>query len=79
MCGSGEVSSAISSMLKNSAPGMCSARYSALASRLAVGRCMEPSSTTRSGASRRSASQFVSTIHFDALSAIGMPPCTFSD
>ena len=44
MCGSDEVLSAMSSMSKNSAPGMCSARYSALALRLAVGRCMEPSS-----------------------------------
>ena len=64
MCGSGDVSSAMSSMSKNSAPGMCSARYSALALRLAVGRCMEPSSTTRPGVSRCEASQSVSTSHF---------------
>ena len=70
MCGSGEDSSEMSSMSKNSAPGMCSARYSALASRLAVGRCMEPSSTTRPGVSRWEASQSVSTSHFCAVSAM---------
>ena len=67
----------MSSMSKNSAPGMCSARYSALASRLAVGRCMEPSRTTRSGASRCEASQSVSTSHLrvvDALHARVVPP-----
>ena len=76
MCGSGDFSSAMSSMSKNSAPGMCSARYSALASRLAVGRCMEPSRMTRPGVSRCEASQSVSTSHFPALSShrASLPP-----
>src|SRR5262245_7281466 len=70
MCGSGEDLSEISSTSKKSAPGMCCAKYSALALRLVVGRCMEPSSTTRAGVSRCQASQSVSTNHFCASSAI---------
>src|SRR5215510_5564805 len=66
MCGSGDFSSAMSSMSKNRAPGMCPARYSALASRPLVGRCMEPSRTTRPGVSRWEASQSVSTSHRSA-------------
>src|SRR5215212_6348634 len=43
-------------MSKRTAPGMCPARYSACASRFMVGRYQEPSTTTMSGASSRSAS-----------------------
>src|SRR5262245_56264735 len=71
MWGSEEVSSAISSMSKKRAPGMCACRNSALASRLVVGKCIEPSRITRSGASRCEASQSVSTSHLSA--ALAMP------
>ena len=56
-----------SSISKNRAPGMCSARYSFFASRPAVGRCQLPSSTIRSGEDRWLASQSVSTIQFLAV------------
>jgi hypothetical protein len=61
ICGRGEPWSRIVSMSKRSAPGMWPARYSASGSRFMVGRYQEPSTTTRSGASRRSASQAVET------------------
>ena len=64
MCGSGDFSSERSSMSKKRAPGICSARYSFLGSRLAVGRCQLPSRMTRSGEERWLASQSVSTIQF---------------
>src|SRR5215510_14281602 len=71
MWGSDEVSSAMSSMSKNRAPGMWASRNSALALRLVVGKCIEPSRMTRSGASRCEASQSVSTSHLSA--AVAMP------
>src|SRR5215831_7517836 len=70
MCGSGED---LSSMSKKIAPGMCCAKYSALALRLVVGKCMDPSSTTSAGACRCPASQSVSTSHLWASSAIALP------
>src|ERR1700733_9415120 len=59
-------------MSKNKAPGMCLARYSALALRPLLGRCMEPSSTTSPGVLRRSASQPVCTIHLSFM--VLVPP-----
>src|SRR5262245_15745945 len=73
MWGSEEVSSAMSSMSKKRAPGMCACRNSALASRLVVGKCIEPSRITRSGASRCEASQSVSTSHLSAALAMPFP------
>src|SRR6476620_11658841 len=55
--------SAISSMSKKMAPGMCSARYSARASLPSLGMCQEASMITRSGASSSAASSSVSVSH----------------
>src|SRR4051794_35981734 len=48
-------------MSRCTAPGMCPAAYSALASRFCVGRYQEASTTTRSGAVRWSSSHWVET------------------
>ena len=60
MWGRGEASSAMSSMSKNTAPGMWAMAYWARASP-EPGISQEPSTTRTSGASRRSASQAVET------------------
>src|SRR3954464_3968937 len=56
MCGRLDAWSLTVSMSKRIAPGICPARYSASGSRFMVGRYQEPSTTTMSGASSRSAS-----------------------
>src|SRR5215212_5329419 len=61
MWGRGDCRSLTVSMSKRTAPGMWAARYSAPASRFMVGRYQDPSTTTMSGAERRSASQAVDT------------------
>src|SRR5215211_3871625 len=64
MCGSGESLSFIVSISNRTAPGMCPARYSASGSRFIAGRYQEASTTTMSGAFRRSASHSVETRGF---------------
>jgi hypothetical protein len=61
MCGSGFAVSAISSMSKKTAPGMCWLTNSALGSRFCAGRKNEPSTMRTSGASRWAASHSVLT------------------
>src|SRR6185503_14265284 len=61
MCGNGLEVSAISSMSKNTEPGMCWFSNSALGSRFCAGRKNEPSTMRTSGASRWEASHSVLT------------------
>src|SRR5438874_11706765 len=61
MWGRGVLSSESSSMSKNTAPGICAARYSAMATRLACGKYQEASAIRTSGASRCPASHSVET------------------
>src|SRR6476619_8522762 len=61
MCGRGHSLSFTVSMSKRTAPGICPARYSASGSRFIAGRYQEASTTTMSGAFRRSASHSVET------------------
>src|SRR5262245_42314789 len=63
MCGRLLLVSAISSMSKKMAPGMCSSRYSARASLPSPGMCQEASMMTMSGASSSAASSSVSVNH----------------
>ena len=58
MCGRGESLSFTVSMSNRTAPGMWPGEYSASGSRFIAGRYQEPSTTTMSGAFRRSAEPF---------------------
>src|SRR5262245_12185031 len=73
MCGSLLLVSAISSMSKKMAPGMCSSRYSSRALLPSPGMCQEASMMTMSGASSSAASSSVSINHDFKRSVISNP------
>src|SRR6476646_40249 len=73
MCGRLLLVSAISSISKKMAPGMCSSRYSARASLPSPGMCQEASMMTMSGASSSAASSSVSVNHDLERSDISNP------
>src|SRR6476661_4360955 len=73
MCGRLLLVSAISSISKKMAPGMCSSRYSARAFLPSPGMCQEALMMTMSGASSSAASSSVSVNHDLARSVISNP------
>src|SRR5512144_890835 len=73
MCGRLLLVSAISSMSKKMAPGMCSSRYSSRALLPSPGMCQEASMMTMSGASSSAASSSVSVNHDLERSIISDP------